>query len=63
METDEFFPSGEPANEAEEDDMDAFLVVVEEIYSTMDEVEENVEKMKKMQRLIITEPSRAEKDK
>jgi len=45
------------------DGMAAFLVVAEEINGKVDEVKKNVEDMRKTQRLIISEPSRAERDK
>ena len=45
------------------DGMAAFLVVAEEINRQVDEVTKNVEDMKKTQRLIISEPSRAEREK
>jgi len=45
------------------DGMATFLVVAEEINGKVDEVKKNVEDMRKTQRLIISEPSRAERDK
>ena len=45
------------------DGMAAFLLVAEEINSKVDEVKKNVEDMRKTQRLILSEPSRAERDK
>ena len=45
------------------DGMAAFLLVAEEINGKVDEVKKNVEDMRKTQRLILSEPSRAERDK
>ena len=45
------------------DGMATFLVVAEEINGKVDEVKKNVEDMRKTQRLIISEPSRTERDK
>lgn len=45
------------------DGMASFLVVAEEINGKVDEVKKNVEDMRKTQRLILSEPSRAERDK
>ena len=45
------------------DGMAAFLLVAEEISGKVDEVKKNVEDMRKTQRLILSEPSRAERDK
>merc|ERR1719350_491157 len=43
--------------------MAAFLLVAEEINGKVDEVKKNVEDMRKTHRLILSEPSRAERDK
>ena len=44
-------------------DFDEFLVIIEKVNEEIEEIRKNVEDMKKLQKMILTEPSKSEREK